>query len=82
MRDIFDKTRTFTRAREAMELGLYPFFQPLEDSDATTAIFKGKEVVMIGSNNYLGLTTDPQSQSRRRSRRWKITGQAAPAAAS
>ena len=31
MKDIFDKTRTFTRAREAMEMGLYPFFQPLQD---------------------------------------------------
>jgi 8-amino-7-oxononanoate synthase len=60
MRDLFEKTRQFTRAREAMEMGLYPFFQPLEDSDATTATFKGKEVVMIGSNNYLGLTTDPR----------------------
>jgi 8-amino-7-oxononanoate synthase len=60
MKDIFDKTRTFTRAREAMEMGIYPFFQPLQDSDATTATFKGKQVVMIGSNNYLGLTTDPR----------------------
>ena len=60
MKDIFEKTRKFTRAKEAMELGLYPFFQPLQDSDATTAIFRGKEVVMIGSNNYLGLTTDPR----------------------
>jgi 8-amino-7-oxononanoate synthase len=60
MKDIFEKTRTFTRAKEAMEQGIYPYFQPLEDSDATTAIFKGKKVVMIGSNNYLGLTTDPR----------------------
>lgn len=60
MKDIFDKTRTFTRAKEAMALGLYPFFQPLADSDATTATFRGKEVVMIGSNNYLGLTTHPK----------------------
>ena len=60
MKDIFDKTRSFTRAREAMEMGLYPFFQPLQNSDATTATFRGKEVVMIGSNNYLGLTTHPK----------------------
>ncbi len=60
MADIFAKTQTFTRAREAMDLGLYPYFQPLMDSDATTATFRGKEVVMIGSNNYLGLTTDPR----------------------
>ena len=60
MKDIFEKTRQFTRAKEAMEMGVYPFFQPLQDSDATTATFRGKEVVMIGSNNYLGLTTDPR----------------------
>ena len=58
--DLFEKTRTFTRAKEAMEMGIYPFFQPLSDSEGTTAIFKGKEVVMIGSNNYLGLTTHPK----------------------
>jgi len=60
MKDLFEKTRRFTRAKEAMEMGIYPFFQPLQDSDATTAIFQGKEVVMIGSNNYLGFTTDPR----------------------
>lgn len=60
MKDIFEKARQFTRAKEAMEMGVYPFFQPLQDSDATTATFRGKEVVMIGSNNYLGLTTEPR----------------------
>ncbi len=60
MKDLFEKTRRFTRAKEAMEMGIYPFFQPLQVSDATTAIFQGKEVVMIGSNNYLGFTTDPR----------------------
>lgn len=58
--DLFDKMRTFTRAKEAMEMGWYPYFQPLSDSEGTIAIFKGKEVVMIGSNNYLGLTTHPK----------------------
>lgn len=58
--DLFEKARTFTRAREAMEMGIYPFFQALTDSEGTTALFKGKEVVMIGSNNYLGLTTHPK----------------------
>jgi len=58
--DLFEKTRTFTRAKEAMEMGFYPYFQPLSDSEGTTATFKGREVVMIGSNNYLGLTTHPK----------------------
>jgi 8-amino-7-oxononanoate synthase len=60
MKDVFEKTRAFTRAKEAMAIGLYPYFQSLEDSDATTALFRGKQVVMIGSNNYLGLTTHPK----------------------
>jgi 8-amino-7-oxononanoate synthase len=58
--DLFDKTRTFTRAKEAIEMGIYPFFQALSDSEGTIATFKGRKVVMIGSNNYLGLTTHPK----------------------
>ena len=40
MKDIFDKTRTFTRAREAMAMGFYPYFQPLPILCRRT--FKGK----------------------------------------
>ncbi len=60
MADLFDKAKTYTRAKEAMEAGLYPFFRALSDSEGTTATFEDREVVMIGSNNYLGLTTDPR----------------------
>jgi 8-amino-7-oxononanoate synthase len=56
--DLFDKIGTFTQAKEAMEMGIYPYFRALSVSEGTTAMFEGKEVVMIGSNNYLGLTTD------------------------
>ncbi len=58
--DIFDKAYSFTQAKEAMELGIYPYFRPLSDTEGAIAYFEGKEVVMIGSNNYLGLTTDPR----------------------
>jgi len=58
--DLFDKLKKFSQAKEAMELGIYPYFRALSDSEGTTATFEGKEVVMIGSNNYLGLTTDPR----------------------
>src|SRR5258708_8784991 len=58
--DIFDKVKNFTQAKEAMELGIYPYFLPLQNSEGTTAIFEGHEVIMIGSNNYLGLTTHPK----------------------
>ena len=58
MADLFDKISSFTVAKEAMEMGIYPFFRALSDSEGTTATFEDKEVVMLGSNNYLGLTTD------------------------
>ncbi len=60
MADIFEKAAKFTLAKEAMELGIYPYFRPLSDTEGSVAYFEGKEVVMIGSNNYLGLTTHPR----------------------
>lgn len=60
MAELFDKAKNFTQAREAIAMGIYPFFRALSDSEGRTATFEGKEVVMIGSNNYLGLTTDPR----------------------
>jgi 8-amino-7-oxononanoate synthase len=58
--DIFDKTRTFTRAREAQAIGVYPFFIPFDDSEGTVVRHGDRDVIMIGSNNYLGLTTHPK----------------------
>ncbi len=58
--DIFEKCRNFTAAKEAKAAGLYPFFSEVESSLGTKAVIDGKEVIMIGSNNYLGLTTHPK----------------------
>lgn len=58
MVDLFDKISTFTEAKDAMQLGIYPYFRALSDSEGVTATFEGKDVIMLGSNNYLGLTTD------------------------
>jgi 8-amino-7-oxononanoate synthase len=58
--DLFDKIAGYTQAKEAMALGIYPYFRALSDTEGAIASFEGKEVVMIGSNNYLGLTTDPR----------------------
>lgn len=60
MADLFDKIAGYTQAKEAMALGIYPYFRALSDTEGAIASFEGKEVVMIGSNNYLGLTTDPR----------------------
>ena len=58
--DNFHKSSQFTRAKELKETGFYPYFLPLEDTEGPVATFKGKRLVMAGSNNYLGLTTHPK----------------------
>ncbi|MGB2895343.1 MAG: pyridoxal phosphate-dependent aminotransferase family protein [Anaerolineales bacterium] len=58
--DIFDKCREFTRARDFQAAGLYAWFLPIQNSEGTEAVFDGNRVLMLGSNNYLGLTTDPR----------------------
>ena len=63
MADLYDKIATdvdFKRVKEAQSIGIYPYFRALSDSEGVTATIDGKEVVMLGSNNYLGLTTDPR----------------------
>lgn len=58
--DIFEKCHTFTEAKEAIAAGIYPYFIPLTENEGTEAIFRGHRLIMCGSNNYLGLTTDPR----------------------
>ena len=58
--DVFRKALTFTRANEARESGFYPYFIPIQGSDGTEVLIDGQKRIMIGSNNYLGLTHDPR----------------------
>lgn len=58
--DVFSRFASFTDAKDLMESGLYPYFLPLEGHDGTTARCGGRELIMCGSNNYLGLTADPR----------------------
>ncbi|MGD8554292.1 MAG: pyridoxal phosphate-dependent aminotransferase family protein [Anaerolineales bacterium] len=58
--DLFEKCGQFTEARQMQAIGLYPYFLPLEDTEGSEVTVDGKRVLMIGSNNYLGLTTDPR----------------------
>jgi len=57
---LFEKCRNFTQAREAQAAGLYPYFKPISKSEDTVVVIEGKEKVMMGSNNYLGLTHHPR----------------------
>ncbi len=57
---ILDKCKAYTLAREVQALGIYPYFWPIEQSTATEARIDGEWKVMVGSNNYLGLTHHPK----------------------
>ncbi len=59
--DIFAKAFEFTKANEVKELGLYPYFKPLHATDGTIVRIENRDVIMAGSNNYLGLTNDPRT---------------------
>ena len=58
--DIFDKCKSYTIAKDAIERGIYPYFIPLTENEGTEVEFKGHRLIMCGSNNYLGLTTHPK----------------------
>ena len=53
----FEPSGDYATVKQA---GLYPYFRPLERNEGSRAIINGREVIMAGSNNYLGLTNDPR----------------------
>jgi len=57
---IFDKCYNFTRAEEVMEEGIYPYFAPIQEVCGNKVKVDGKEMIMVGSNNYLGLLDHPK----------------------
>ena len=48
----------YDEPERAQALGIYPFFRPIEAMDGAEVICEGKRVLMVGSNNYLGLAND------------------------
>ena len=59
--DIFDKcAATAERARQAREQGLYPYYRVLSSAQDPIVTHEGRELIMLGSNNYLGLTNHPE----------------------
>jgi len=57
---VFEKCANFTITRELRAAGLYPYFQRIESSADTEVVIDGHTKVMVGSNNYMGLTHDPR----------------------
>jgi 8-amino-7-oxononanoate synthase len=60
MQDIFEKCATYEDAKRVQAAGVYPYFRPIEATIGSSVVTHGKRRVMIGSNNYLGLTHDPR----------------------
>ncbi len=58
--DIFEKCYQENIADRARALGLYPYFRALESRQDSEVVMEGKRRIMLGSNNYLGLTTNPE----------------------
>jgi len=58
--DLFEKCFKFDKAKTLMSNGLYPFFRIIESAQEPEVIMNGKKMIMIGSNNYLGLTNHPK----------------------
>ncbi|HEX6694723.1 MAG TPA: aminotransferase class I/II-fold pyridoxal phosphate-dependent enzyme [Longimicrobiales bacterium] len=57
---LFEKCYRYTMAREVQAAGIYPYFAPIEASYDTEVMIRGERKVMVGSNNYLGLTHHPK----------------------
>lgn len=58
--DLFKKCFDYTRIDDLKEAGLYPYFHYLTTGQDTVVQMEGKRTIMIGSNNYLGLTSNQE----------------------
>ncbi len=59
--DLFDNAKNYTEPQQIMEAGLYPYFHALESAQDTEVIMDGRRTIMLGSNNYMGMTNDPRT---------------------
>src|SRR3954447_12165148 len=62
-KDVFEKARTHDRVEQleaAKEADLLPYFRVLTSEAGPVVEMEGRETIMLGSNNYLGLTGDPR----------------------
>jgi 8-amino-7-oxononanoate synthase len=58
MADLFKKAWDYKDVDRAVDLGIYPYFHALESRQDIVVTMEGKRRIMVGSNNYLGLTGD------------------------
>lgn len=65
-KDAFAKAFNYTRADETMALGMHPYFKAIASQDGGMVTVDGREMVITGSNDYLGLTQDPRLKTAAR----------------
>ncbi len=58
--DLFKKCFTYDTAKKVKAAGYYPYFHVLNTKQDTIVEMEGKKMIMIGSNNYLGLASHPE----------------------
>ena len=61
---IFEKCRKYTVPDDLQAAGLFPYFRTIESGQDPVVIMGGREMIMLGSNNYLGLTSHPKIKER------------------
>ncbi len=67
MMDLFKKCKEYEDAKRVQAAGVYPYFRPIESTIGSSVVTHGKRRVMIGSNNYLGLTHHPRVRAAAKS---------------
>ena len=58
--DVFQKCFDFKDADAVRDTGLYPYFRTMSSGQDPVVTMDGQQVIMLGSNNYLGLTNHPE----------------------
>jgi len=58
--DLFQKCRDWRDAENARKAGFYPYFRTLSSAQQPVVKIRDRNIVMLGSNNYLGLTSHPE----------------------
>jgi len=56
----FEKCRTYDERARIMAAGIFPYFRVIDSAQDPEVRIDGKTLVMLGSNNYLGLTNHPK----------------------
>ena len=57
---LFKKCEEYVYIRELVDKGIYPYFHELESKQDIEVMMEGKRRIMLGSNNYLGLTVNQE----------------------